>query len=319
MDKKDEKILKELLLNSRESTNKLAKKVNISREVANYRINKLKYTFIKDFTTLIDFKKLGYKKYGCFIQFKGISLEQEEIIIKYLINHNSIMYLSPIIGKWNVAFDILAKNEKELKDITNDITEKCKKYLDKFILTGTGMHEENFPTKFVGEEYKLTKLKKQKKQKEYTIDEMDKKIIKILSNDSRISYVELAKKLNLTPNSIKYRIKNLEKSKIILGYTISIDFKKLGYEVYNLQLKLDILENKKLYSFLRQHPKVIYYYNYLGHENWDLDIGLIISNSLELRKFIIDIRKNFGEIIKLYDIYILTEIFKNYYPKNIFK
>ena len=42
LDVKDRKILKELLLNSRIPVARLARKVGISREVAIYRINKLK-------------------------------------------------------------------------------------------------------------------------------------------------------------------------------------------------------------------------------------------------------------------------------------
>ena len=41
MDKKDKKLLAELMINSRTPINQLAKKVGISREVATYRLNKL--------------------------------------------------------------------------------------------------------------------------------------------------------------------------------------------------------------------------------------------------------------------------------------
>ena len=41
MDKKDQKILTELLINSRIPINHLAKKVGTSREVTTYRLNKL--------------------------------------------------------------------------------------------------------------------------------------------------------------------------------------------------------------------------------------------------------------------------------------
>ena len=54
--------------------------------------------------------------------------------------------------------------------------------------------------------------------------------------------------------------------------------RKLGYEWYNLQLKLNE-DNTQLKEFLRQHKKIIYFYKYIGHENWDLDVGIVVKNS----------------------------------------
>ncbi|MCC7571567.1 AsnC family transcriptional regulator [Candidatus Micrarchaeota archaeon] len=315
MDKKDKQILGELFVNSRISLNKLAKKVGVSREVANYRINKLKKEIIKEFTTQVNIKKLKFIKYVCFMRFRGITTKEEENIICYLKDHDSIMYLSPIIGKWNVSFDIIARDEKELQTKMMEITSKCSDYIDTYSIIGTGIEEGNFLTKFVGT---AQKAKPKKIEKPYKVDETDKKILKLLSKNARLSYVEMAKKLKITPNSIKYRVKNLEKSGIITGYSIAIDFKKLGFELYNIQLRSHE-SDQKLTAFLKHHPQVIYYYKYLGHENWDIDMGLIIENPLSLRKFIIDLRKNFGRTTEIHDIYIIANIIKENFPETLWK
>ena len=97
--------------------------------------------------------------------------------------------------------------------------------------------------------------------------------------------------------------------------------RKLGYEWYNIQLKLT--SNKKeteLKQFLRKNSKVIYFYKYLGNENWDLDIGIIVKNSLDLRDFILELREKFGDILKIYDLYVIVEESKpNQAPKGVFK
>ena len=112
-----------------------------------------------------------------------------------------------------------------------------------------------------------------------------------------------------------------ENSGIIKGYTTSLDMRKLGYEWYNLQLKLT--ENKKefqLKQFFKQKLIEIYFYKYLGHENWDLDIGVIVKSSSDLREFILELREKFGDIIKIYDMYIIIEETKgNYAPGGVFK
>jgi len=318
MDKKDEKILMELTLNSRIPLNRLAKKVGISREVATYRLNKLiKEKIIIGFYTTIDTESIGFSRYGCFFQLKGISHEKEKEFMNYLLKHDFVTYMGPVIGKWNVIFDIFAKDNEHLQEIIKEIANKIEKYLEKYSIIIMGTALESFPIKIFGSKKEI----EYKKAKEIKLDKKDLEILKILSNNSRAEYQEISKKLNMTANAIKYRIKNLEKVGIIKGYTLSVDKRKLGYEFYNLQLK--ITENKKeleLKNFIKNNKHAIYLYKYLGNENWDLDIGLIVKNSLELREFILELREYFGDIIKIHDLYVVVEETKgDYAPSGVFK
>jgi len=54
------------------------------------------------------------------------------------------------------------------------------------------------------------------------MDEIDKKIIEILKNNSRISNTEIAKKLNLTEGAIRFRMNKLIKKGIIKKFTIEV-------------------------------------------------------------------------------------------------
>jgi len=317
MDKKDEKILMELTLNSRIPLNRLAKKVGISREVATYRLNKLiKDKIILGFYTIIDTEALGFSRYGCFFQFKGISHEKEKEFMTYLLKHDFVAYMGPIIGRWNVIFDIFARDNEHLQEIIKKIAGKVGKYLEKYSIIIMGTALESFPIKIFGSKKEI----EYKKSKEIKLDKKDLEILRILSNNSRIEYKEISKKLNMTANAIKYRLKNLEKIGIIKDYTISVDKRKLGYEFYNLQLK--IIENKKeieLKNFIKNNKHAIYLYKYLGNENWDLDIGLIVKNSLELREFILELREYFGDVIKIHDLYVVVEETKgDYAPSGVF-
>jgi DNA-binding Lrp family transcriptional regulator len=316
MDLKDKRIIEELMLNSRIPINQLSKKVGVSREVCIYRIKKLKQKIITGFITNINPEALGYQRYECFIQLKGISSTKEKELIKKIENHNLTTYLSAVIGRWNIVFDIFIKNPEELEDLMQEITSEFSQYLENYVFLRVGIQEGVFPTKLIGAN---KQIKSNLLAKEIKIDELDKKILALLSNNSRIEYKELSKKLNLTANAIKYRIKNLERTGVIRGYTISINIKEIGYDLYNLQLKLETIKRQELLIFLKHHSNVFYYYKYLGHENWDLDIGILIKDSLELRKFILELRERFGDIIKIYDFYMIVEPRKMFLPKGIFK
>lgn len=319
MDKKDERILLELILNSRIPLNRLAKKVGLSREVVNYRLsNLIKQKIIKEFYTIIDFHKLGFSKAGCLFQLKGISKEKEKEILDYLVKHKFVTYLGPLIGKWNFAFDIVYKDKEQLSSIIKGIEKKISKFLDKFVIISSGLKEENFPTKILGI---IKQNNEQQKFNKSNLDEIDLNILSILSNNSRIEYTSISDKICLTANAIKQRIQKMEKAGVITGYTLSIDFRKLQFEMYNLQIKkTHSNKEEELKKFLRNNKRVIYFYEHLGNENWDLDIGVLAKSSEELREFILELREKFGEFIKINDLYIIVEESKgNYVPEGVFK
>ena len=64
-----------------------------------------------------------------------------------------------------------------------------------------------------------------------TLDTLDKKILNNLTVDARQSARQLALKLGVSTVTILSRMKKLEKEKIILGYTVTIDHEKIGYSL----------------------------------------------------------------------------------------
>src|SRR3954447_4162847 len=63
------------------------------------------------------------------------------------------------------------------------------------------------------------------------IDDTDRKILKLLTEDSRLSMREVAKRVHLSAPSVTERVRRLESQGIIKNYSIEIDYKKLGYDI----------------------------------------------------------------------------------------
>lgn len=317
IDAKDKKILSELIINSKISTTQIAKKAGVSREVAIYRIKKLETSkIIRKYFTLINYEALGFKRHVVFMQLKGVSLEKEQEILEYLKNHDYITYLSPIIGKWNFVFDLIIENEVKLKETIKEINKELGLYIGSFILLSGNIEGKFYPTKLVG----INKEIQFKLSDKYSLDDVDKIILRLLSTNARIEYSSLSQKLDMPATTISYRIKNLEKAGIIQGYTTSIDYQKLGWEFYNLQLKSKNYDKKKFLEFIKTHKKIIFYYEYLGHENWDIDLGIIAKNSDDLRKVILEIKQYFGEEISMENMYLVAGLVKdNILPEGVLK
>ena len=65
----------------------------------------------------------------------------------------------------------------------------------------------------------------------FEIDELDRKILHAYLADSRVSFRELAHRLNVSTTTVQQRTLKLEKSGIIKGYSAILDHEKVGYQL----------------------------------------------------------------------------------------
>ncbi len=114
IDLKDKKILLELDLNSRTSFSSIAKKVNLSKEVVNYRINRLiENQVITNFTCIIDYSKINVLAFRTFLKLCNLEKEKFEEILNYLKRVSQIGWGVTIIGRWDINFIFWCRDVSE--------------------------------------------------------------------------------------------------------------------------------------------------------------------------------------------------------------
>ncbi|SNT35840.1 transcriptional regulator, AsnC family [Ekhidna lutea] len=67
--------------------------------------------------------------------------------------------------------------------------------------------------------------------KNYEIDNVDLKILNMLSEDAKMPYTEVAKKVFVSGGTVHVRMKKMEEMGIVKGTTLRIDYSKLGYDI----------------------------------------------------------------------------------------
>ena len=73
-----------------------------------------------------------------------------------------------------------------------------------------------------------------------TLDKLDQKILAELQCDGRLSHVELAARVGLTPTPCTRRVRELETAGVIQGYTAVLDPRKVGHAIQAMiQIKLE--------------------------------------------------------------------------------
>lgn len=114
------------------------------------------------------------------------------------------------------------------------------------------------------------------------IDEIDKKILLELSLDGRQSIRELAKKVNLSAPSVTERVRKMESEGIISGYTINIDYSKIGYGIdCFMEVTLRHGEYEKFRKIISQYPNAEFCYRIAGQACYLVKLRLKSLNEIE--------------------------------------
>ncbi len=86
---------------------------------------------------------------------------------------------------------------------------------------------------------------------ENLLDDLDNKILKLISNNARISFLEVARMCNVSGAAIHQRIQKLQSSGVITGSEFTLNLTKIGYETcayvnldFDSQVNLDDVVEK---------------------------------------------------------------------------
>jgi DNA-binding Lrp family transcriptional regulator len=77
------------------------------------------------------------------------------------------------------------------------------------------------------------------------IDEVDRKILRELTKDCRMSYRKIAKRANVAVGTVLARIRRLEEEDVIKGYAAIVDHEKVGYQLTGIA-EITVLKGRLL-------------------------------------------------------------------------
>ena len=97
------------------------------------------------------------------------------------------------------------------------------------------------------------------------LDEVDRKLIEALMNNSRASMRQLAGELDVALGTIGIRLKRLEQEKIIKGYNVILDPAKVGWEM-TVIVGLRITKGRmiEVQKRIAEDPRVFLVYDVTG-------------------------------------------------------
>mgnify|MGYP006285511105 FL=1 len=67
--------------------------------------------------------------------------------------------------------------------------------------------------------------------KNYDIDNVDLKILALLTEDAKMPYTEVAKKVFVSGGTVHVRMRKMEEMGIVEGTTLKMDYSKMGFDI----------------------------------------------------------------------------------------
>lgn len=306
IDSIDKRILFELERNARIPDTQLAKKVKKSKDSVRYRIKKLEDEgVIKNYKTWIDCSKLGYRTSTIYLTILNFPEKKKELIER-LKQDKRVYWYGVAEGVWNIGITYFIKSNNDLFEIKNDLLTKYKDLIVDLKFTSLASVSASEKTFLIDEESSFKTFTEEVEHLE--LDSVGKKALSLLYTNSKINLAELSDKCNSTVDIVRKRMRDYEKSGVIVRYTIEIDYSKLDYEIYKAFIYLGSYSKtdiKNLMTYAEQSNKIINVVKQIAP--WDFELIIFTENFKDYTKTISDLTAINPKIFKKIETSIMEE------------
>jgi len=293
----DRLILAELERNAREPIARIARRARVGKQTAHYKVQNLERKgVITGYAAMLDVARLGFINHEVWVQTRNISAPKREMLIAELAKHPNACWLCTFYGKWDFVISVLARNTAHFNKLFTEILEKNAPAIRDYAID-IAVDVRNFSRSYLAEKRQIAYYGGEPKPAE--LDATDVKLLKTISKNARISMLELAKAIGVTPPTARAKLRRLEAEGVITGNKAVIDPAAFGYQYYEIPLLLENLTLRReaaLRAWCAAHENVIWWIRYVGR--WDADIGVEVRGGDELQRFLAELRERFSDIIR---------------------
>lgn len=299
MDETGAKILKILLIEPRTSFSEIAKKCGLSTQAVQKRYERMKKSGIINGAIIqVNPKYIGLTCCGV-LNVVAVKNKKQEID-RFLLTKNCVINDYPSNTDDHIIKMIGASDVEKFARIVEEL--QARPYVKSvdpiiwidetnmthpeniIILIDATNNVENGSYDFYKPSFTDTKTGQKscdtenELNKPPTIDEVDRKIAKILSQNARMPFSKVAEKVGITTSTVIKRYNQMRKNNFIHLSSVTVNLEKLGYNaILMFFLKLSRgSDTSKLFNHIVQIPNVIIAIRTLG--SYDMSIAVPIIN-----------------------------------------
>ncbi len=308
LDKTNNAILRELHHNCRIADTQLAKKIGKSVETTRYRIAQLEKTVIRGYSLIIDPGMLGFISGKIYLKTKRNTKRLAQLTA-YLHNNKNTFWYGVANGFWDIGITFFCENQNTFFQLKNELTSQFSDIITQQHIAN--IVEVSIKTLDVYEsKTPSTNIQFWTKTSREQIDTLDYAIISLLFKNARESLVQIAVKLESNVETIRQRIKKLQKQGIIQKFSAQLDFTQMGFVFYKTFLKMtNLTQNQlsKIEEFYNREPNILHMVKQIA--DYDIEFEIIVSDHFEYLKLVEKIETTFYEsLVGLESAIIHTDV-----------
>ncbi len=320
MDKRDTQLMEVLAQNARVSHTVLSQALLLSKDAIAYRLERLAaQDYLSQFVLFIDGRVLGFTRYHLLLR---IDASEKGEIAQALGKHPFVMWVNTFIGRFDMQIIVDARDSFHLNTIREELFALCQHKVKEYIVL-THLYDLEFtqlnPVLALGTKFERrsdSSFSAQLTTKKFpvsanftryrpTIGELD--VLFCLAADPRASLVQIAAQIGSDRQTVKKRISNLIRQKVILNFGAIPNLSKLGFVTYYLLVRVaqdaPLAALKKPFHELQN---IFYAGKMIG--DYDLLLYLNARNPQELQSSIERLKGDIGQYIVHYDLLVQEKV-----------
>src|SRR3989344_83211 len=133
------------------------------------------------------------------------------------------------------------------------------------------------------------------------------------------SKINFQNKLNISPNTVMLRIKDMKKSGLIQGFKPLIHLENTQYSGYKAAIKFQNItedKEKQIINYLKTNVNIVAIIKLVGI--WDFEIEFEVENKEKMLELTRSFRDYFKDIIKEFEVIPLFHEYKyNFFPRSL--
>ncbi|HQH28390.1 MAG TPA: winged helix-turn-helix transcriptional regulator [Oligoflexia bacterium] len=319
IDAADSRILYALDGHARMSLSAIAKSTGLTQETVRYRLKALlERGTIQSFYTVLDYGRLGHLTYKVFLRLQNAMQSDVERIIGYLLSFPEIVWLAQFEGQFDLGLGMRSGDICELSQLLDNFLGRYGHFISRRGIV------VNIRSEYFARSYLLPGKPGPRKSICYSasgeralLDEVDLLLLQLLSGDCRQNAADLSAKIAkqrpdaaVSRETVLRRIKRLEESKVISGYTVILNPGSIQQMNYKLLLQLNERPRPEVQSFidsLRREARMVYVTKVLGE--WDYEVTFEVEDVAQYREAVMRISAAHPGVLRDYSALLVTHIY----------
>jgi DNA-binding Lrp family transcriptional regulator len=232
------------------------------------------------FYPFINVYPLGFNAYSLYFSLSDKGKQVRSDLMQHFKASPQVSWIAEIGGRYQLCITFLAKDLIQVQHFLEKVSAVFPDVFAEKVISPQ-LELTLFGPKYLGyPQLGRSWIKWGVTDSQVVLDDLDHKILSNLEQSHYSSLSMFARQLSLPVSTVNWRVKQLEKRGVIVGFVHLINTSMLGMHTYKLLVSARSAQDdfrKALFGFAAEHPNITTFIQCIG--GWDFELGVEIEDA----------------------------------------